>query len=1349
MIFTVSGWGALHSFDRINPDKTHNIQGNYAIAGNTVMCLTEKTTGYGGTCQDTGYELITSNMHVSKYIDIDGNTGTWNSTSSYITIPPSFDYDTSNPNNPKKGVLWAGLFWQGRISANTGNPLHYGKENGINNYNLIDSRGDTITDTYLKTAGAKQIKLKIDNGAYNDINSSTFYTYGGTGGKTYACFADVTSSVKTAIDTDGNHTFTVANLTTNEGRESSPGVFGGWSLVVIYAEDNTGDMRNISVFNGFDIVKNPSNAFTIADFILPKSNTVKATLSLFSGEGEYRYGHRPGNTGAYDWVKMSPDNVNYDFMPVPAGLDDRNIFDARFSGVTRVDINGESNDLQVNNDGVDIDNYDVSALMTTYRDNNPNMNSMYIQWSSNNDYITPSMLVFATQIYAPKMCYDYSLKQDNHFLTVDRASDPVARIDSRISSSDIGIMIYIKNTEADIPAKGISFRSDVNATMFDQTGHTYSSNVNGSILQDRGIPTLTTPLCDYNASVDNNSSNNGCTDGHNVRKGLGDLDAQQYIYAKFLLSPNISGVTDINESLGLTMDYYISVNGAKITYNDYQLGGKNVPLCPPTGGYNPTFGLFNVVQSGLTTNNLNTQISRKTFNADVIFDSDVATGTNDAPSSDINTTVMVEIIDMDSFGDINASCANPDSSVSDAIFVPVSFTASNWQTQIPTQVDNYYNFAVRNAAFRIWYFTDSNGSLIQNWSATTTNGNKDLISISGLYNSVTFPLCSTACSSPTSTTCFSCIRENYARPLCSRDNFSVRPESFDIHLIDANQTSTPTSMNDLSTLYNYSPDASSPPTDRIHIVGDYNYRFDVNSTGHNSLAFTPGYTRNFNNDSDHNATVLWDSNKTLTVCNNISDIPLSFYMINGILTNGVISNPNVGEYKINIIDTSWTAVDWDSAELAHHSTAGFLSGTDCIIGSDSSSLNGSQYGCTITSNHLNTYNGNIYTYRDIAVEFHPYAFTIANTVTFGRGNSGTGVLSSAMQEPAKPFVYMNNLSDDENMSVHLNTTVTARGKNSATALSNFVKGCFEKPVHLDITRTATTNTALAYSYITHNKDINGSVISADDINRTIAAGTALQSPSFSTSGSFFQKDQNGTMQLLTNSNYNREVNVTTNPEDINFTTISVDDNATLFNADLLTNKYAEGNLSVNQRVLYYYGRTVAPKIRVTCNTKPCRTGMHASNNNNIKELISYVIFCQGGTCNSSILPTGATQVADIRWFENRNHDFNLPLGTDGTIGTISEVATPSYVSEISRSITKPNYETEAVMELSNTAALPYDAIMQMQSSPWLIYNANDANATANQFIIEFVGEGGWSGKYEDNTTTKTNESGITNRRIMW
>jgi Ni,Fe-hydrogenase III small subunit len=438
-------------------------------------------------------------------------------------------------------------------------------------------------------------------------------------------------------------------------------------------------------------------------------------------------------------------------------------------------------------------------------------------------------------------------------------------------------------------------------------------------------------------------------------------------------------------------------------------------------------------------------------------------------------------------------------------------------------------------------------------------------------------------------------------------------------------------------------------------------------------------------------------------------------------------------------------VDGDPTFMTHHTSPYFLLTYDCIQNSSATELinSGTNNGCDISTTHLNP-STNV-RYNDFNVTFHPYQYTITNNVTLRTGNVAPPTSS------IKPFVYMSN---DENMSVHLNTTISAVGKDSTTPLSNYVTGCFAKPLSFEIAKSATNNAALRYSYRVHNLDINGTVVSANDINQTIAAGNTTVNPTFTTTSAYFHKNMSGVSQIRTNLNFDRDVNVTTNPEDINYTSISAEDNASLFNADLTNSKYAEGNVSVNQRVLHYYGRTISPKITVICNNNTCRTGISSTNNNNIKELISYVIYCEGASCNSSILPVGALQVADARWFENRNHDRIdgstwLADGTDGTIGAISEVAATGNVYEVAgtRHITANKYETEAVIEYSGP--LPYDAIMQMQSSPWLINNENDANATANTFIIQFVGDGGWSGKYEDNTTTKTNFSRQTNRRIMW
>ena len=68
--------------------------------------------------------------------------------------------------------------------------------------------------------------------------------------------------------------------------------------------------------------------------------------------------------------------------------------------------------FSINNTGVDVDAFDVSTLVTGYRDTNPAIDTMYIRWSSGGDYITPSMMVFSTELYQPSVCYDYTYDFD-------------------------------------------------------------------------------------------------------------------------------------------------------------------------------------------------------------------------------------------------------------------------------------------------------------------------------------------------------------------------------------------------------------------------------------------------------------------------------------------------------------------------------------------------------------------------------------------------------------------------------------------------------------------------------------------------------------------------------------------------------------------------------------------------------------------------------------------------------------------------------------------------------------------------------------------------------------------------
>ena len=946
-------------------------------------------------------------------------------------------------------------------------------------------------------------------------------------------------------------------------------------------------------------------------------------------------------------------NTNF----VSIAPDNDNAFDSR------IDVTGARNPNLVNNNGIDIQSHNTGTTSTTPIITNDEVGATF-RFTTGGDVYYPSLLVFSTELYLPKLCYDYSIKQDGRYLDVDRSLYPIAHLDSKISSSDLDITVYIKNMEADIAAEGIAIRSDVNKTIFDHTGNIYTSNINGSALINRGTPTTTTPLCEYDKDGNNLTTNNGCTDGHNIRKGNGTLDDGDYIYTKFSLSPNnISGLSGVDEPLGLSLKYYIMADGSKIEYPDYALGGENVPLCEPTVGYTPEWGQFNVVQSGQSgapMNNIYTQVSRNSFDTAVVFDSSVGTGDNEAPSSDINTTVLVEIIDIGSFGDINASCAKPDANVSQAIFVPINFNSSNYQTNITTQTNDYYNFAVQNAAFRIWYFSDDNGTLIQGWTANTSNSNKTVNSISGLYNNNIHTECIVACSTSTSSTCFSCIKQNYAKPLCSRDNFSVRPESYDVRLYDVNQalptydidtnpTNTKnTTKSDISSILNYDP-ISSAATVPMNLAAGYDYRFDITATGNDGIVHVPGYTRSFEGGLDYNASFNWNPQTVGLDCNDTTSRNLSFFISNGEMKNEERSQNQVGEYLLNITDTLWTAVDWQS--MSHHDTSttgGFTTGNDCIIddSTTTSTLIPYKHGCTITTNHGSDGGGRFY--QDHNVTFHPYRFLMTGITP------SVGLNHQPLTANVTPsYIYMANMFqnnyNDQNMSFHLNGNIQAVGFDDG-ALNNYTGGCYAKNLDLNVTESNTTllssdGTNIGYHANFHNLDVNNTIIVADNIDINTSSFSGL-----TTSANYFTNELFGSMNTILNLNYERNASMPVNPKAITY--IQYDVNCTVladctFYADLKADARSEGNLTidgnagVNGRVVYYYGRTNAPRQRFV---SPKGTASDPA-----VDFIYYEVSCSGIGCDKTLLQGGmdSNSTDDSRWYINANH--SIGFGTAGDV----------------------------------------------------------------------------------------------------
>ncbi|MNK10931.1 bacterial transduction protein [compost metagenome] len=144
-----------------------------------------------------------------RYVDVDNDLNTFSSSKATLTIP---DIDCSK-------VVYAGLYWSA---------------------------------TYKSDAESIQnIKFKVPNGNYEDINGSIIYNGFNTtdfgSNSPYACYADVTSYV-TALGTP-NGEYTVANIKASQGSVSG-GISGGWTLFIIY-ENPTMKGKYIASFDGF------------------------------------------------------------------------------------------------------------------------------------------------------------------------------------------------------------------------------------------------------------------------------------------------------------------------------------------------------------------------------------------------------------------------------------------------------------------------------------------------------------------------------------------------------------------------------------------------------------------------------------------------------------------------------------------------------------------------------------------------------------------------------------------------------------------------------------------------------------------------------------------------------------------------------------------------------------------------------------------------------------------------------------------------------------------------------------------------------------------------------------------
>ncbi|WP_290833858.1 hypothetical protein, partial [Flavobacterium sp.] len=233
--------------------KIYNIKGDFTMIGNTNLTL----VNYGDN---------NGNNNQMQYVDIDGDSNTFNSSSANLTLSLENGAVPSCSN-----IVYAGLYWTGRSSDS--NPSN----------NVFTVTKNNVTKTFNK----RVISLKGPQSAtYTQFTAAPTDIYYPTtnDGFMYSAQVEVTDYVRA----NGVGNYFAADIALVEGSGGGTGYYGGWGLIVVY-ENSKMKWRDVTIFDGHSYVAGG----VTADFEIPVSgfNTAQAgainmKLGLMAGEGD-------------------------------------------------------------------------------------------------------------------------------------------------------------------------------------------------------------------------------------------------------------------------------------------------------------------------------------------------------------------------------------------------------------------------------------------------------------------------------------------------------------------------------------------------------------------------------------------------------------------------------------------------------------------------------------------------------------------------------------------------------------------------------------------------------------------------------------------------------------------------------------------------------------------------------------------------------------------------------------------------------------------------------------------------------------------------------------------------------
>ena len=970
----------------------------------------------------------------------------------------------------------------------------------------------------------------------------------------------------------------------------------------------------------------------------------------------------------------------------------------------------------------------------------------------------------------PTFCYDYAYEQNGRYFTEENNGTALPRLIGKVDDTkDIGIKFYIEsnNSKANMLAKNMKVDIlEINTT---QAKYEYNSTMKTlpkSVIQE----SITDNYDDEDSEAyveDDEDEDSYRTFINNIN--IGNVEAKDRFYTHFKVNElntseedeNTTG-DDINISLNIKISYDLAGEHRTLT-----VGADEINMCRNGGAsYLPKPGLFNVVHKPIyeadEKYNIPTQVSSRVANMELLS---IEEDTNDTLEAK-TTIVAVEIIDVSAFHYTEATCQEQDSSINSDKKVWIVFDDDNKSDFDKTALDQaiidkmtsmttsseFYQNIRRGLAYRVSYNTpdednadyitlDKNGDEynITNISGLDDNDNNCLINYK--TDKVKDRCDDGFMNKDKLTQCMECLYGGVENEdsktgtsfVCSRDNFSIRPEAFKITVKDQNQENG----NSVIQIGTNEGNLTHPITSTEHLAGGYKYKMEINATNFLNSDATSGYTSLF---KEKKIEYIWYPNKDKNVsgCNDDSNYSTPATFIDGKIEQNS-SIDQVGRYKITYLDKMWTSSDWNETEMEHHEGDYFYdkSVPDCtedstIVYDEGDSDKDHKNGCNISSEHNNTENNT--SFRDYNVTIHPYKFyKDFNDINISIGTEH----NQTINDNNMSFIYMSNMANDndENMSFHLNGYIRASGKNDSN-LTNFVTTCYAKDIAIDINTTDRVHPLTAFQYRFKTFENNGTLIydsNATDFNNTNVDMIHIGEGNFS-------KDSNGSILTILNLNYNRDKGNPVNAMSVRYHNYIIDCNNSAdckFDANLERNISAKNQaLDINKTIKHYYGRTHASRQRYS--------GSEGVAN------IYYEVYCfdnpDGKDCNKSMLQDGtnSNRSSDIRWYINSKH-----TSENGVAGVVTEKDNINNVTEANTTGNHPDVTT--LMKYNGSQGYPYKTTMENNASEWLIYNAKDINSNKNKFSVEFESNNsiGWSGAHETNTSTKTSDVTRVNRRSMW